>query len=611
MQVKRKTNLFSLLTRRLIYRTCFLSLYILGLASGILNLAAQCPDNRWDASVAGKTYVSDLGAKAYYGNYTNLLNAQHVNDGRLYFFGNITNNGYYGDGFGYEYLKSCDNQRTTLSGSGGTEFNIVEIDNPGGINIAQNIKVKNSLVFKQGILHTQRAEASHRITFYEEASYRLAADDKHINGRVAKQGQGIFTFPTGDGDHLSPVKVSGTGTFDFFVATYYSLNLSIVDWAVGGSFPAEKVALDVYRVQDKEYWTLKGASLTPITLTWTQYSEIDNLTQDPKNLIVVGWDGDKWVNLGNTATSAFLGTGTVTSELVLPNQYSAFTFGVADTDADGYVDEEDPDPLDPCNPDPSSEYCQQRICLEVDIEVFLEGALIDGGIGIFDSEMKTRLNYFGYLPGQKPRTLLGQATASGQPYGLAPWNYLGSEGQNIGSIDPLYIPYAENVVDWVLVSLRTTEFNNSTVCKKAALVLTDGSVVMTEFFDCCDMDQQEYYIVIEHRNHLPVMTPTPIPIVDGILSFDFRSQQSFTKLLGRGQKEVLPGVFAMYGGNGDQDLGSESPKDINTNDFSRWTEDNGKHSGYYFRDFDLNGDVNVHDQALWLQNNGIFTDVDL
>ncbi|MFT4566342.1 MAG: hypothetical protein ACI9FN_001297, partial [Saprospiraceae bacterium] len=31
---------------------------------------------------------------------------------------------------------------------------------------------------------------------------------------------------------------------------------------------------------------------------------------------------------------------------------------------------------------------------------------------------------------------------------------------------------------------------------------------------------------------------------------------------------------------------------------------------YYFQDYDLSGDVNVHDQALWLQNNGTFTDVE-
>ena len=101
------------------------------------------------------------------------------------------------------------------------------------------------------------------------------------------------------------------------------------------------------------------------------------------------------------------------------------------------------------------------------------------------------------------------------------------------------------------------------------------------------MAEQEYYIVIEHRNHLPVMTPTPMPVVDGVASFDFRANQSYVRLLGSGQKEVKPGVFAMYAGNGDQMTAPESPKDINSNDVSLWAMDNGKHSGYYFQDYDL------------------------
>ena len=117
-------------------------------------------------------------------------------------------------------------------------------------------------------------------------------------------------------------------------------------------------------------------------------------------------------------------------------------------------------------------------------------------------------------------------------------------------------------------------------------------------------------MVIEHRNHLPVMTPQAVPVVDGILNFDFRANQSYTRLFGNGQKEVKRGTYAMYAGNGDQVLAFESPKDINSNDVSLWAMDNGFHSGYYLQDYNLSGDVNVHDKAIWLTNNGVFTDVE-
>jgi len=66
----------------------------------------------------------------------------------------------------------------------------------------------------------------------------------------------------------------------------------------------------------------------------------------------------------------------------------------------------------------------------------------------------------------------------------------------------------------------------------------------------------------------------------------------------------------MFAGNGDQVTTSSSIKDINANDLSLWSIENGAHSGYYLHDYDLNGDVNVHDKAIWLTNNGVFTDVD-
>lgn len=576
-----------------------------------MDLSGQCPDQRWAATVTGKAYVDDLGIKAFYGNYANLRAGQHVNDGSLYFFGDILNDGYFGDGFGKEYIKTCGQDVTQISGSGGTEFNNLEVDNPLGVDIAHHVRIKSQLTFTNGILNTDRSIESHRVTFYEDATYRRSSNSKHINGTVAKQGRGTFVFPTGDGDHLSPIKVKAELAFDFFSAKYYSLNLGFIEWGQGGQFPSEERDYNLQKVQDNEYWKLKGAQPTRVTLYWTNYSDINELTDNINNLVVVGWDGEKWVNLGRTEVLSFLGTGTVTSKPFIPNQYSALTFGIADTDGDGYADGADADPLDPCIPDANSLVCQNRICVEVQTSAYLEGGMQSGGIGSYTTTMNTRINNFGYLPGEKPKTLLGQATNARQPYFIEPWQYDGIEGENYGSNGTgEQIPYDDDIVDWVLVSLRTSEEVSSTVCQKAALIRSNGEILFTEYFDCCERPETEYYLVIEHRNHLPIMTPNPVPVVDGVLQFDFRANQSYTRLLGSGQKEVLPGIFAMYAGNGDQTTGPESSRDINSNDFARWTSDNGKHSGYYFQDYDLSGDVNVHDQALWLQNNGVFTDVE-
>ena len=592
---------------RVIFIVSFLSTY------GLLNgQAVRCPVNRWAVANTGGAYIDDIGNMAVYGNFTNLENSEFVNDGNLYFLGNVENRGFLGEGDGAEYILHCDTAVTTISGAGVTEFNRLFVNNQSGVKLESEIRIKTSLTFQNGIIHTDRRSPSYRVSFRPNSVYNAADDTKHINGVVRKQGPDPFTFPVGDGDHLSRIGVVGVNNFDLFQAAYYSKNLEQDVWASPGSFDHETKDFNVYKVQDKEFWTLTGGQATRITLHWTTYSQINQLVANVNDLVVAGWDGFKWVNLGKTEMQSFLGFGIISSRRVIPNNYRAFTFGVSDLDGDGYVDSMDPAPLDACIPDPSAEACQQRVCVSVELGVFLEGGLAQPGNEVAD-KMRLRLYNFGYLPGMRPKTLFGVSSKPGHPYEGVPWNYDGAEGKEINEFAPTTGDnrYPEEIVDWVMVSLRTSVDASSTVCRKPAMINAEGDVMFTEFFDCCDMASNRYYVVIEHRNHLPVMTPTAIELQDGKLSFDFRKNQSYTRLLGSGQKELRPGVFAMFAGNGDQSMAAESPKDLNANDNSMWLQDNGKHSGYYFQDFDLSGDVNVQDKSLWLRNNGIFTDVDI
>ena len=247
-------------------------------------------------------------------------------------------------------------------------------------------------------------------------------------------------------------------------------------------------------------------------------------------------------------------------------------------------------------------------CINIETAVLLEGAY-----NFKEGMMHTKLNDLGYLPGQEPVTFFGTRTDAGQPYFVEPWNYLGAEGEELSSNHPElgdFAGYPENAVDYVLVSLRTDVSPDSTVCERAALVLQSGELYFFDDDNCCSLDRnQEYYIVIQHRNHLPVMSHMKVPIVNGAISYDFRSQNSYVSALGFGQKEVDNGRFAMYAGNGDQIMGTSSDVDINIRDLNVWLMNDGNNSSYYLRDYDLNGDVNVQDKALFLRNNGIFSDV--
>lgn len=207
----------------------------------------------------------------------------------------------------------------------------------------------------------------------------------------------------------------------------------------------------------------------------------------------------------------------------------------------------------------------------------------------------------------------------GQPYVISPWNYLGSEGDNYdshGNPGSGAAGYPSTVVDWVMVSLRNNaEGVGGPVCEAAALLHQDGTIQFTEPFDCCDLSRlSTYYVVIEHRNHLIVMSDTAVLITNDTIKYDFRNRQSYINDpmhigIFAGQKEILPNVFAMYAANGNQTSSGQADTDVNFDDRSFWEMSAGATGSYKGSDYNLNADSNFNDRVVWERNNGKFTSV--
>jgi hypothetical protein len=271
--------------------------------------------------------------------------------------------------------------------------------------------------------------------------------------------------------------------------------------------------------------------------------------------------------------------------------------------------------------------CTQTItvgsgCVNVEAWVYLEGSCADpGGTASWTVPMRTTLNDLQILPGQTCVDLfLGSYwTPPGQPYNIAPWNYSGTEGAAYNSFGVLAngkAGYPSTVTDWVLVSLRSTpDLSGGTLCQAAALLHKDGHIQFMEGFGCCDFDMNgSYYVVIEHRDHLIVMSHVPVPVVNGTITYDFRNKQSYIYDpfgLGTwvGQKQILPGVYAMYAANGQQASTTNADTDITSDDRTYWELQNGTISRYRNGDYNMNGDCNSNDRILWEFNNGRFTSV--
>lgn len=225
--------------------------------------------------------------------------------------------------------------------------------------------------------------------------------------------------------------------------------------------------------------------------------------------------------------------------------------------------------------------------LELDVKVWLEGA--------YDKQtnkMKTNMNNLKVLPGQTH-------TSAGQPYSTAAWNYGGEEGKYYEDGD-----YPATIADWVLVSLRSTPAASSTVARTAALLNSNGGIKQVIPFELSTNTTGSFYIVVEHRNHLPAMSPTAINVNNGKLSHNFTNQNSYTTSTKSGQKWLESGAWGMYSGNGDQ-LSDPNGYDINGADKIPFQNDNGEFYIYLPADYNLDGDVTGADKANWSVNNGV------
>ena len=211
-------------------------------------------------------------------------------------------------------------------------------------------------------------------------------------------------------------------------------------------------------------------------------------------------------------------------------------------------------------------------------------------------EMTTTLNTRGLLPGQTPVSALTPPTPAGQPYQSAPWNHTGTEG---ATWNDTY--YTETESDWVLVSFRTGTAKNTEVAQTAALLNRNGSI---RFVERCELPagNTPLYVVVEHRNHIGIMTPEPIDIQNNTLKYDFRRGDTFRDPTSVGQKQLPTGEWVMFAGDANQ---MDFPSfDINGTDKTEWFDNNGVFDYYLSPDFNMDGDVNGQDKTIWFDNNG-------
>lgn len=136
----------------------------------------------------------------------------------------------------------------------------------------------------------------------------------------------------------------------------------------------------------------------------------------------------------------------------------------------------------------------------INVKVFLQGPFNNGN-------MNTHLNSLNLLP-------------SLQPYSSSPWNYNGNETLQSSS---------SNLVDWILIEIRTGTSPLTVIGRKAGLLNSDGTITAEDgnsVITFGGVNQGNYYVVIYHRNHLAVMTSAPIALTTNSNLYDFTSESN-------------------------------------------------------------------------------------
>ncbi len=267
---------------------------------------------------------------------------------------------------------------------------------------------------------------------------------------------------------------------------------------------------------------------------------------------------------------------------------------LSDSDEDGICDVLDECPVEAGN---TATGCPAA---SVALRVFLQGALLGSEN---DTLMKNDLSEQGLLPLTEPYSSLSTFTHYGSGGGEA-------------TIDSILMTY--EVVDWLMLELRSALDSTQIVSTKSVLLQKDGHVVdvlgnQEIVFDSIAIDS--YYLVVKHRNHLGIMTQAPY-LMDGSNLIDF-TQLSMDMWGEEACVEMESGHYAMWAGNINADstiVFQGLANDANgvffmvlSSDENATSTPNFVEEGYYIEDANLDGRVIY--QGLSNEVNTIFFNV--
>ena len=143
------------------------------------------------------------------------------------------------------------------------------------------------------------------------------------------------------------------------------------------------------------------------------------------------------------------------------------------------------------------------------------------------------------------------------------------------------------IVDWLAIEIvSTTSFH--AVDTELALLRNDGRILNLNGDTLIKLNTSvpvgNYYVIIRHRNHIAIMSSTPISVTNNTPLYDFTT--GLNQYYGNDAKLLKPGLYGMYCGDANYD------GIVNNSDFTIYdTDSQNAANGYIVSDFNLDGYV--------------------
>ncbi len=210
-------------------------------------------------------------------------------------------------------------------------------------------------------------------------------------------------------------------------------------------------------------------------------------------------------------------------------------------------------------------------------------ALLEGPY--FAPLMNDALRTNSYIPIEEPFTGLG-------------FTFVNSTGGDLieGPATVFAVSGDNATVDWIFVELRDETDPTVVIATRAGLLQRDGDIVDVDGVSPLAFDgipNGNYYVAIQHRNHLGIMTASAVSILAAGSTIDFTSDALAT--YGSNARKDVNGVMVMWAGDADANGRTDAADRSVT-----WNERNT--TGYLTSDVNVDGQCNAADRSITWNN---------